>query len=52
MIEERLPEQIQKEWIKIVTGEKRSEISKNKFPALLKLLSQFKVEPKSEAPSR
>ena len=51
MIEERLPEQIEKEWIKIVTGEKRSEISKNKFPALLELLLQFKerIEYKSSS---
>ena len=42
MIEQKLPTEIEKEWIKIVTGENRSELSMNKFPALLKLLLQFK----------
>ena len=42
MIEQKLPAQIEKEWIKIVTGEKRSELSENKFPALLELLLQLK----------
>ena len=41
-IEQKLPAEIEKEWIKIVTGEKRSELSENKFPALLELLLQFK----------
>ena len=38
IIEERLPEGIQIEWIRIVTGDKRDEISRDKFPSLLKLL--------------
>ena len=42
MIEQKLPAEIEKEWIKIVTGEKQSELSENKFPALLELLLQFK----------
>ena len=42
LIEQKLPAEIEKEWIKIVTGEKRSELSENKFPALLELLLQFK----------
>ena len=42
MIEQKLPAEVEKEWIKIVTGEKRSELSENKFPALLDLLLQFK----------
>ena len=37
IIEERLPEDIQIEWIRIVTGDKRDEISRDKFPSLLKL---------------
>ena len=41
-IEQKLPAEIEKQWIKIVTGEKRSELSENKFPALLELLLQFK----------
>ena len=35
IIEERLPEDIQIEWIRIVTGDKRDEISRDKFPSLL-----------------
>ena len=38
IIEERLPEDIQIEWIRIVTGDKRDEILRDKFPSLLKLL--------------
>ena len=38
IIEERLPEDIQMEWIRIVTEDKRDEISRDKFPSLLKLL--------------
>ena len=38
IIEERLPKDIQIEWIRIVTGDKRDEISRDKFPSLLKLL--------------
>ena len=37
IIEERLPEDIQIEWIRIVTGDKGDEIPRNKFPFLLKL---------------
>ena len=33
---------MKREWIKIVTGEKRTEIAKDKFSSLLKLLSIFK----------
>lgn len=39
---ETLPEDIQKGRIKIVTGENRSKINENRFPALLELLLQFK----------
>ena len=42
MIEQKLLAEVEKEWIKIVTGEKRSELSENKFPTLLELLLQFK----------
>ena len=38
IIDERLPEDIQIEWIRIVTGDKRDEISRDKFTSLLKLL--------------
>ena len=39
IIGERLPEDIQIEWTRIVTaGNKRDEISRDKFPSLLKLL--------------
>ena len=33
---------MKREWIKIVTGEKRTEIAKDKFPSLLKLLIHFR----------
>ena len=33
---------MKREWIKIVTGEKRTEIAKDKFPSLLKLLTHFR----------
>ena len=42
MIEERLPEAIEKEWIKTVTNKLRPEIIKDKFPALLDLLLEFR----------
>ena len=42
MIEERLPEAIEKEWIKTVTNKLRLEIVKDKFPALLDLLLEFR----------
>ena len=38
IIEERLSEDIQIEQIRIVTGDKRDEVSRDKFPSLLKLL--------------
>ena len=38
MIEQKMPKELNREWIKIVTGEKRKEIAKDKFPSLLKLL--------------
>ena len=42
MIEERLPETIEKEWIKIVTNKLQPEIVRDKFPALLDLLLEFR----------
>ena len=42
MIEERLPEAIEKEWIKTVTNKLQPEIIKDKFPALLDLLPEFR----------
>ena len=42
MIEERLPEAIEKEWIKTVTNKLQPEIIKDKFPALLDLLLAFR----------
>ena len=42
VIEQRMPREIKREWIKVVTGEERDKISKNKFPSLLKLLLQFR----------
>ena len=42
IIDGRLPEDIQIGWIRIVTGDKRDEISRDKFPSLLKLLSTCK----------
>ena len=42
MIEERLPIDVENEWIKVVTGENRQEISRDKFPYLLKLLLEIK----------
>ena len=42
MIEERLPEAIEKEWIKTVTNTLQPEIIKDKFPALLDLLLAFR----------
>lgn len=40
MIEEKLPEDIEKEWIKLVTS--KPQTAKDKFPALLSLLLEFK----------
>ena len=42
VIEQRMPQEIKKEWIKVATGEERDKISKNKFSSLLKLLLQFR----------
>ena len=42
MIEEKLSENIEIEWIKVVTGEKKAEVEKNKFSKLLELLLQFR----------
>ena len=42
VIEQRMPWEIKKEWIKVVPGEECDKISKNKFPSLLKLLLQFR----------
>ena len=42
MIEERLPEAIEKEWIQTVTNKLQPEIIKDKFPALLDLLLEFR----------
>ena len=42
VIEQRMPWEIKKEWIKVVTGDEHDKISKNKFPSLLKLLLQFR----------
>ena len=41
MIEQKMPMEMKREWIKIVTGEKRMEIIKDQFPSLLKLLIHF-----------
>ena len=42
VIKQRMPREIKKGWVKVVTGEKRDKISKNKFLSLLKLLLQFR----------
>ena len=42
VIEQRMPQEIKKEWVKLVMGEEHDKISKNKFPSLLKLLLQFR----------
>ena len=42
MIEERLPTDVENEWINGITGENREEISHDKFPYLLKLLLEIK----------
>ena len=42
MIEERLPADIENEWIKLVTGKDRVPIGRDKFPHLLKLLLEIK----------
>ena len=42
MIEQKLPNEMNREWIKVATGGKRTEIAKAKFPSLLKLLIHFR----------
>ena len=42
IIEERMPDSLKKEWIKLATGKKRLEIASNKFPYLLKLLPEYR----------
>ena len=42
LIEEKLPEQELREWIKLVTGEERKTITANKFAYLLQFLSGIK----------
>ena len=43
LLEEKLPRDIKREWIELVTGEKRREISNQKFTFLLQLLLKFKA---------
>ena len=42
IIEERMPDSLKKEWIKLATGKKRLEIASNKFPHLLQLLLEYR----------
>ena len=42
IIEQKLPEEIETEWIKMITGNEKEPIQKDKFPYLLKLLVQFR----------
>lgn len=42
IIEEKLPELNEKEWIKIVTSKTKPGIAKDNFPALLNLLLEFR----------
>ena len=42
LIEEKLPKDLEDDWLEIVTGEDRTSIAKNKFPHLLKLLTKHK----------
>ena len=42
MIEEKMPGELQKEWLKVVTGKHRLDIARNKFPSLLKLLLEYR----------
>ena len=42
MIDQNMPKEMKREWMKIVTGEKRTEIAQDKFPSLLKLLIHFR----------
>ena len=48
MIEERLPETIEKEWIKTVTNKVQPKIIKDKFSALLDLLRAFRERMNTE----
>ena len=41
-IEEKLPVCIENEWLQRIAGKNKEEIRKNKFPALLELLLEFK----------
>ena len=41
MIEQKMPKEMKREWIKIVTGEKRMEIAKDKFPSLFEASYPF-----------
>ena len=42
MIEGKLPQEIQTEWVKLVTGDKTQEVERVNFPKLLRLLSHFR----------
>ena len=42
MTEQKMPKEMKREWIKIVIGEKRMEIAKDKFPSLVKLVIHFR----------
>ena len=42
MIEQKLPNEMKREWTRVVTGGKCTEIAKAKFPSLLKLLIHFR----------
>ena len=42
IIEERMPDSLKKEWIKLATGKKRLETASNKFPHLLQLLLEYR----------
>ena len=42
MIEEKMPCELQKEWLKIVTGTDQTSIARDKFPPLLKLLLEYR----------
>ena len=42
LIEQKLPKSIEDDWLKVVTGEHRSVVARDKFPQLLKVLLSFK----------
>ena len=42
MIEEKLPDDITLEWVKLVTGDKKTEVEMEKFSHLLELLIKFR----------